>query len=138
MTTSIATLSVITVPYKAMEYFRSEAHKQAENVGLKINGKSVNYQADAEYVPVYLFGDFEDGGECKNWSIRLPDYLVPAELVMAIQGADPTDEEYDAYSEHSRLPTMLPWALIKEYMDTPKTLHLTINGVDVACKVIHA
>ena len=137
MTTSIATLSVITRPNSGMsEYFRSMYRKQAENVGLKINGDSVNYSADAEYVAVVLF--CEDGGKCKDWTLRLPNHLVPAELVAAIQGDDPTDEEYDAYLDHSRLPTVLPWSMIKDYMDTLKVLHLTINGVDVACKVIHA
>lgn len=138
MTTSIATLSVITRPCCGIiEYFRSMHRKTAENIGLKINGDSVNYSADAEYVAVVLFC-YVGGGKYKDWTLRLPDYLVPAELVAAIQGDDPTDEEYDAYSDHSRFPTVLPWSMIKDYMDTPKILHLTINGVDVACKVIHA
>ena len=137
MTTSIATLSVITRPGCGMiEYFRSMYRKQAENVGLKINGDSVNYPVDVEYVAIALF--FEDGGKCEDWTLRLPNHLVPAELVEAIQGDDPTDEEYDAYSDHSHIPTVFPWSMIKDYMDTPKVLHLTINGVDVACKVIHA
>lgn len=133
MTTSTVTLSVITRPGKAMDFFRSQAHKQVENIGLKINGESVNYPANADYVIAELFGD---NGE--NWTLRLPDYLVPAELVTAIQCDDPADEAIDAYLDRSRLPSLLPWSLIKEYMDTSKVLHLTINGVDVACKVIHA
>lgn len=138
MTTFIATLSVITRPNSGMsEYFCSTYRKQAENVGLKINGVSMNCPANAEYVAVGLFR-YVGGGKYEDWTLRLPNYLVPAELVAAIQGDDPTDEEYDVYSDHNHIPTVLPWSMIKDYMDTPKVLHLTINGVDVACEVIHA